>query len=105
MTLDQLHHAYTTDPTKLDTLLTKVRNFACSLARRRGHDDPEDVAQRVLLYVWERWGKPNGAKSFGAWVWSVTMNTLQDDRRQRTKKKRIDIVSVGDCFDLVAMQK
>lgn len=81
MTLDQLYHRYTSDPTKLDNLLSRVTDYSTSIARNIRHTDPEDIGQRVTIKVWKQWKKYTGKGSFAGWVSRMTRNMMLDDFR------------------------
>lgn len=61
------------------------------LQRRVGHDDAEDVLQRVFYEVWRHNGRYDPSRSLTAWVLGIARNRAIDHlRRQRNTAVALD---------------
>ncbi|MDY7103999.1 MAG: sigma-70 family RNA polymerase sigma factor [Actinomycetota bacterium] len=80
---DLLHRAQIGEPAGYDGLVGLVDRRLVGFARARGADDPEGLANEVLVVVCRSVGTFAGnAAQFRAWVFTIARNRLVDERRR-----------------------
>ena len=70
----------------------RVYTYACYLLGDRG--EAEDVAQEVLIKLWDRGSKVDSEK-LGAWLLTVTRNACTDLLRKRRRAAEIVPIRKG----------
>lgn len=75
----------------------RVRRWAVRLTS--DHDDAEDVAQLVLLRLYERVGEFEGRSRFTTWLYHITRNVVTS---RRVKEARRDELLSGHAHELAA---
>jgi RNA polymerase sigma-70 factor (ECF subfamily) len=87
-----------------DELVRRVRDRVTQWARRlvADDDDAEDVAQLVLVRVYERLGDFEGRSRFGSWLYRITRNVALERRRLDARRSALLARDVLTTLDATA---
>jgi RNA polymerase sigma-70 factor, ECF subfamily len=87
-----------------DELARRVRDRVTQWARRlvADDDDAEDVAQLVLVRVYERLGDFEGRSRFGSWLYRITRNVALERRRLDARRSALLARDVLTTLDATA---
>lgn len=103
MSIADFHAIYLADPSQdnLGRLLSEVRRISLSEARRLrvNRDDAEDLAQAVMLKVWNQLKADRLITGMSSYVRSATRNQIMNAKRDRNRVKRGGLItgSLSEC--------
>ena len=88
MTDDVVRRAQSGDSAAFDALYTAhvERVFALCLRMTADERRAEELAQDVFVKAWRRIGTFRGDAAFTTWLHRVTVNTVLDDRKRRSRR-------------------
>lgn len=84
-------------PAAFETLHAMVAGPVHGFLRARGADDPEGLANEVLLRAFRGIdGFEGDATAFRSWVFAIARNALADQHRRRQRRPRLHLVAPDD---------
>ena len=88
MTDDPVRRAQAGDPAAFDALYEAhvERVFALCLRMTADERRAEELTQDVFVKAWRRIGTFRGESAFSTWLHRVTVNTVLDDRKWRSRR-------------------
>lgn len=88
-----------------EDLHSRVAGPVHGFLRARGAEDPEGLANEVLLRAFRSIGDFEGGETqFRAWVFTIARNALVDQRRRWSRRPRLQVVDPDDLPEAVVPQ-
>lgn len=81
------------DAEAFETLIIKYEKTIFNIALRmmKSHEDAKDVAQNVLIKIYNNLSNFKGDSLFSTWIYRITVNTCIDEIRKNKRKSEISM--------------
>jgi RNA polymerase sigma-70 factor (ECF subfamily) len=89
---ERLRRTQAGEPQAFDELVRWLEHALVGFLRARGAEDPEGMANDVLVRVFRGIGRfEGGAAQFRAWVFKIARNAVIDERRYRARRPSVPV--------------